>query len=317
MAISKGLGRGLAALLQDLEEEENKNETSTAASAVATAATGDLKGKVEKSANVNEIDIALVDPNPNQPRKHFDDTALRELASSIKTYGILQPLILVKFDSRYIIVAGERRYRAAKIAGLSRVPAIVRELSPQDIKEIAIIENLQREDLNPIEAAEAIKELMSTYKMTQDELSQKIGKSRPTVTNLLRLLSLSAPVVALVRVGKLSAGHARALVVIENKEIQEKLANNVVQTQMSVRELENQVKLYAAKGVIPDFGESKPKEKKSKELRDLITSMKRVFGTKVKIIGNDDKGRICIDYFTRDDLDRIHSLIESLKNNGN
>ena len=219
----------------------------------------------------------------------------------------------MKIGERYIIVAGERRYRAAKIAGLSAVPAIIKELSQQDIKEIAIIENLQREDLNPIEAAEAIKELMYTYKMTQDELSQKIGKSRPTVTNLLRLLSLAPSVVNLVRGGKLSAGHARALVVIENKELQEKLANTVIQAQMSVRELENQVKLYAARGVIPGAEEKPLKEKRSKELKDMINSMKRVFATKVKVIGNDEKGRICIDYFTRDDLDRIHALIEALK----
>ncbi|MDR3263113.1 MAG: ParB/RepB/Spo0J family partition protein [Clostridiales bacterium] len=311
MAINKGLGRGLAALLQDLAEEENKNENTSTAGSIERSRQA-AAAQPEKG-NVNEINLNLIDPNPNQPRKHFDDVALRELAASIKIHGVLQPLIVVKLDGRYIIVAGERRYRAAKIAGLSAVPAIVKELSKQAIKEIAIIENLQREDLNPIEAAEAIKELMTSYKMTQDELSQKIGKSRPTVTNLLRLLSLSAPVLALVRGGRLSAGHARALVVIEDKSIQEKLAETVIQTQMSVRELENQVKLYAAKGVIPNFGERQPKEKRSKELKDMINSMKRVFGTKVKVIGNDNKGRICIDYFTRDDLDRINSLIETLK----
>jgi ParB family chromosome partitioning protein len=334
MAINKGLGKGLAALLQDLVEEENKNESAAAASqrpsadgaantnasaSANTNANASRQGAdgAERAANgnVSEIEVDRIDPNPNQPRKYFDDTALRELAASIKTYGVLQPLILVRFHERFIIVAGERRYRAAKIAGLPMVPAIIRELSPQDIKEIAIIENLQREDLNPIEAAIAIKELMTTYQMTQDELSQKIGKSRPTVTNLLRLLSLSPSVVALVRSGKLSAGHARALVVIENREIQEKLANTVVLTQMSVRELENQVKLFAARGVVPEFGEKPPKEKRSKELKDLINSMKRVLGTKVKVIGNDNKGRICIDYFSRDDLDRICAIIENIKKN--
>jgi ParB family chromosome partitioning protein len=320
MAINKGLGKGLAALLQDLTEEENKNEIAALKNDGESGKTASPNfkdavgiGSSQNNGNITEIDISLVEPNPNQPRKYFDDTSLRELATSIKSYGIIQPLILVKIDNRYIIVAGERRYRAAKIAGLNSIPAIVRELSPQDIKEIAIIENLQREDLNPIEAAEAIKELIHTYKMTQDELSQKIGKSRPTVTNLLRLLSLSSPVVALVRGGKLSAGHARALVVIENKEIQEKLANSVIQTQMSVRELENQVKLFAARGIIPDFGGKPIKEKRSKELKDMINSMKRVFGTKVKVVGNDNKGRICIDYFSRDDLDRICALVESLK----
>jgi ParB family chromosome partitioning protein len=319
MAINKGLGKGLAALLQDLVEEENKNE-SAAASQKTTASyrnADDAEGSNDADQSgrvtVSEIPISLVDQNPNQPRRYFDDTALRELAASIKTYGILQPLILVRFQERYVIVAGERRYRAAKIAGLTTVPAIVRELSPQDIKEIAIIENLQREDLNPIEAAVAIKELMITYKMTQDELSQKIGKSRPTVTNLLRLLSLAPSVIVLVRTGKLSAGHARALVVVENREMQEKLANNVIMSQMSVRELENQVKLFSARGVMPEFGEKPQKEKRSKELKDLINSMKRVLGTKVKVIGNDNKGRICIDYFTRDDLDRICSIIEILK----
>jgi ParB family chromosome partitioning protein len=324
MAINKGLGKGLAALLQDLVEEENKNESIAAAPQTYAPANAsenpsrknaDDENDVSQSARgrISEISIDVVDPNPNQPRKFFDDTALRELAASIKTYGILQPLILFKFQERYIIVAGERRYRAAKIAGLTTVPAIIRELSSQEIKEISIIENLQREDLNPIEAAIAIKELMTSFHMTQDELSQKIGKSRPTVTNLLRLLSLSPSVVALVRGGKLSAGHARALVVVENREIQEKLANTVVATQMSVRDLENQVKLFAARGVVPEFGEKPPKEKRSKELKDLINSMKRILGTKVKVIGNDNKGRICIDYFTRDDLDRICALIEVLK----
>jgi ParB family chromosome partitioning protein len=230
------------------------------------------------------------------------------LTLSIKTHGVLQPIICVEHEPGYIIVAGERRYRAAKMAGLSEIPVIVRKLNEKEMREIAIIENLQREDLNPIEAAEAIKELMTAYSMTQDEVSIKIGKSRPSVTNTLRLLSLDPDVVSLVRTNRLSPGHARALVVVEDRDMQIKLANAACDNKMSVRDLETRVKfLFSSKGA------NKEKEKQSLELKELVLTMKRVFGTKVRAVGNDKSGRISIDYYSSDDLNRIHELVVKLK----
>jgi len=306
MSFNKGLGKGLAALLADMAEEESANEAVLPGPKVTLV-------KETESRLVSEVDIGLVDPNPNQPRKYFDDIAMRELAQSIKAYGILQPLILVRVEDRYLVVAGERRYRAAKMANLATVPAVIREFTKQQVKEIAIIENLQREDLNPIEAAEAIQELMNSFKLTQEEVAVKIGKSRPNITNTLRLLQLEPEVMAMVRTGRLSAGHARALVIVNNAKEQLRLANDACDNKMSVRDLETQVKLFVTKGASPSIVIRSIKEKQSTELKALINDMKRIFGTKVKALGNDSKGRICIDYFSNDDLQRIFDLVQKLK----
>ena len=206
-----------------------------------------------------------------------------------------------------MIIAGERRYRASKKAGLRTIPAIIRDYTPQQVKEISLIENLQREDLNPIETANAIKQLMDEYNYTQEEVADRIGKSRPAIANTLRLLALSQPVIELIEKGKLSAGHARCLVVVEDPEAQYALAKSGVDNKVTVRDFEKMVK---------NFLSPKPPKKpveQSLELKDLISRMQRTFATKVTALGNDNKGRIYIDYYSRDDLDRIVEIVETVQ----
>ena len=230
MAVKKGgLGRGLSALLAGTEEEYENAQTD---------------GGGKNGGSPVEISLGLIDPNANQPRKTFDEASMLELANSIRMHGVISPIILVKTGDRYMIIAGERRYRAAKRAGLLTIPALVRDYTPQQIKEISLIENLQREDLNPIETANAIKQLMDEYKYTQEEVADRIGKSRPAVANTLRLLTLSQPVIDLVAEGRLSSGHARCLVVVPDAEAQLKLANSALDNKISVREFEKLVKAY-------------------------------------------------------------------------
>ncbi len=297
--MKKGLGKGLEALFSVYDEEVEKEEKTT--------------GNNDKSVNfdkdgVLEISINDIHPNPNQPRKNFDQSALEELAQSIKNHGIIQPLVVNKEDNGYMIIAGERRWRASKIAGLEYVPCIVKNYTEKQIKEIALIENLQREDLNPVEAAKAIKQLMDEYNFTQEVVADRIGKSRPNVTNLLRLLSLYPDVLKLVGNGRLSAGHARCLVVVSDYTAQLKFANMACDNKMSVRDLEKTVKNYLNPKKL-----SNQKSEQSVELKELVNEMQRVFSTKVSVIGNDKKGRIYIDYYSRDDLDRIAELIELAK----
>ncbi len=222
-------------------------------------------------------------------------------------HGVISPIILVPTGERYMIIAGERRYRAAKKAGLMTVPAIVRNYTPQQVKEISLIENLQREDLNPIETANAIKQLMEEYKYTQEEVADRIGKSRPAIANTLRLLTLSQPVIDLVAQGLLSPGHARCLVVVGDAEAQLALAKTGIDKKVSVREFEKMVKAYLTPKA------EKAKQEQSIELKDLIGRMQRTFATKVSALGNDRRGRIYIDYYTRDDLDRIVDLMNQLE----
>lgn len=295
---NRGLGKGLSALFSETEEDYGKsllfNEEEAA-----------------KGENVSEIEVSKIFANPNQPRKVFDETALQELSSSIKKHGVIMPIIVNKSaGDRYMIIAGERRYRATKLAGLYTIPAIVKNYSERQIKEISLIENLQREDLNPIEAANAMKSLMNDYGLTQEDLADRIGKSRSAVANTLRLLNLVPEVMKLVEGGELSAGHARAIVAVPGLD-QKKMAETAVKEGWSVREIEKKVKDY----FIPPEEKNKKKEKVelSAELKDLIGDMQRVFGTKVNAIGNDNKGRIYIDYYTRDDLDRLGEILEYLK----
>ena len=297
MAVKKGgLGRGLSALLSGAEEEyENSlNEQ-------------DNTAKSETDGSPVEISLNLIDPNVNQPRKTFDETAMNELANSIRIHGVISPIILVPNGERYMIIAGERRFRAAKKAGLLTIPGIVRNYTQQQVKEISLIENLQREDLNPIETANAIKQLMEEYKYTQEEVADRIGKSRPAIANTLRLLTLSQPVIDLVAEGRLSPGHARCLVVVEDAEAQLTLAKNGIDNKVSVREFEKMVKAFLTPKT------EKPKQEQSIELKDLIGRMQRTFATKVSALGNDRRGRIYIDYYNRDDLDRIVELVELLE----
>lgn len=292
-----GLGRGLDALFGVFNEDDNYKNITTQPS---------KENKI--SAGVTEIEIEKIKPNPNQPRKNFDVEALNELASSIKTHGIVQPIVVNDLgNGNYMIIAGERRWRAANICGLKTVPAVIRKYTDKQVKEISIIENLQREDLNPVEAARAIKELMDEYGLTQDAVAERIGKSRPAVANTLRLLSLYPDVLKMVEEGKISAGHARCLVAVENRDNQIKLANAVVQKNLSVRDLEK-----AVKNLENPQRRQIVSQEQSLELKELIIQMQKTFATKVTAIGNDNKGRIYIDYYTRDDLDRISELLDLL-----
>lgn len=295
MSNNRGLGRGLEALFGAFDEENSYNNVTTQ--------------KIEKTTSgVTELEIGKIKPNPNQPRKNFDIDALNELAASIKIHGIVQPIVVNKQgNDEYLIIAGERRWRAANICGLKTVPVIVKNYTDKQVKEISIIENLQREDLNPIEAARAIKELMDEYGLTQEAVSERIGKSRSNIANTLRLLTLYPDVIKLVEDGKLSSGHARCLVVIEDKNQQIKLAQTAVSKNLNVRDLEKMVKNFTnpTKKIVV-------REEQSLELKELINQMQKTFATKVSAIGNDNKGRIYIDYYTRDDLDRIAELLELL-----
>ena len=292
--IKKGLGKGLNALLSIYDEEEEREEREE-----------NVSRETKSDNGIEGVDISLIYANPNQPRKNFDETALKELAMSIKTHGIIQPIVLNRAeDGKYMIIAGERRWRAAKIAGLTQVPAFIRNYTPKQIKEISIIENLQREDLNPIEAARAIKQLMDEYDLTQEAVADRIGKSRPAIANTLRLLTLPSDVVDMIENNKLSAGHARCLIPLSSSLEQTKVAQTAVAKKLSVRDLEKLVKnlLNPAK--------ERPKAEQSIELKAMIEEMQRTFATKVSAIGNDNKGRIYIDYYSKDDLDRISELIQ-------
>lgn len=290
---NKGLGRGFASLmgLNDIEELTQPQQN-----AQHSALSGD--------DNVVNIALLDIDPNYEQPRKNFDESALAELADSIKMHGVIQPIVVTPMGKRFMIIAGERRFRASKMAGKKEIPAIIRNYTPQQIKEISLIENLQREDLSPIEAARAIKTLMTEFNMTQEVAADRIGKSRSAVANTLRLLTLSDNVIELIEKGRLSAGHARTLVVVPNDD-QYKLALKGCDNRMTVREMEKMVREY----LNPKQPE-KPVVQESKELKELVGNMQRAFATKVSALGNGTKGRIYIDYYTADDLDRICKMID-------
>lgn len=296
MSVKKGLGKGLGALLSVYDEEtvEVKQEPKQV--------------KVNEVKNgVEEIAIKDIYPNPNQPRKNFEEGALQELANSIKIHGVISPIIVNSSDDGYMIIAGERRWRASKLAGLKTIPCLVKDYTNKQIKEISIIENLQREDLNPIEAARAIKQLMDEYGFTQEAVAERIGISRPNIANTLRLLSLTSDVIKLVEDEKLSAGHARCLVPVTDAKLQLKLASMAIGDKISVREFEKLIK----NTLKPKADKVAPEQ--SIELKEMVNEMQRVFSTKVSVIGNDRKGRIYIDYYSRDDLDRICEILELVK----
>ena len=296
MVNNKGLGRGLGSLL-GIFENENEN----------VKVEEIVKQKVsDKKDGVIGVEMSLIDTNPNQPRKNFDANAIKELAQSIKEYGVIQPIILKPNNGRYIIVAGERRFRASKVAGLKQIPAVIRDYTAQEVQEIALLENIQREDLNPIETAKGMKELLTNYGWTQEFLADKLGKSRPVVANYIRLLNLCPEVIAMIESGKLSAGHARSLVVVEDPEVQLRLAKLAVTKKITVRDMEKAVK------EIQNPTPKKKKEKLSVEMVDFINSMQKKFSTKVGVVGNEKRGRIYIDYYNADDLDRIYDMISRI-----
>ena len=278
--MSKRLGKGLGALI-------NSN-------------------LLEEGEQVNDVPVNQIRPNPYQPRKEFEPEALQELTASIKEHGIIQPLIVRKSIKGYELVAGERRLRAAKEAGLAKVPVVVKPYTDQQIMEIALIENLQRENLNPIEEAEAYQKLLDHCAYTQEQLSQKIGKSRPHVTNLLRLLQLPSKLKELVSQNDISMGHARALLPIEHEETQLKLAQDVVKNDWSVRQLEEMVKQLNVSR------ETKKKKTVKKEtgILQMEERLRSRFGTLVQINKGSKKGKIEIEFYSNDDLQRIIELLD-------
>ena len=301
--MNKGLGKGLDALFEE-------NEAAFEQAFEHRSAFGYTE---EEMKNASEMSLDKIYPNPNQPRKNFDEQALTELANSIREHGVIMPIVVNdNKNGTYMIIAGERRYRACKIAGKKSIPVVVRNYNEREIREISLIENLQREDLNPIEAATAMKQLMTEYKLTQDELAERIGKSRPAVANTLRLLHLCPEVMTMVSEGKLSAGHTRTVVTMPAED-QVVFARDAVKNQYSVRELEKRVRAYNIPPEILEQRKNKKKALASIELKQLVERMKYVFRTKVGLIGTEKKGRIYIDYYSRDDLDRIAEILDIIE----
>ncbi len=298
--MAKGLGKGLDELFSDTNDAYEQMFDGKSAFGYTE----------EERKNAEDLRIDLITANPNQPRKNFDEQALRELADSIKKHGVIMPIVVNdNGDGTYMIIAGERRFRASKLAGMQTIPVVIRKYTDREIKEISLIENLQREDLNPIEAAMAMKQLMTDYKLTQDELAERIGKSRPAIANTLRLLNLCPEVIGVVAEGKLSAGHARTLIVLP-AEKQVEFANEAIRNQTSVRELEKKVRAHNVPPEILEKRKSKKRALASIELKNLVDRMRFTFRTKVSLIGTDKKGRIYIDYYSRDDLDRISEILD-------
>ena len=294
MAVKKGLGKGLDSLITDKVSKP-------------------VKPKSEHAADAVMIDIKRVEPNREQPRKKFDEDALIELSESIKQFGVLQPLLCQERDDYYEIIAGERRWRAAKIAGIKEVPVIIKKLSEQEIMEISLIENLQREDLNPIEEALAYKRLIDEFKLKQDEVAERVSKSRTAVTNAMRLLKLNEKVQQMVIDEMLTTGHARALLGIEDQDIQYVLAQQIFDQKLSVRDTEKLVKSMQNE----KKGKKKEPEKLDSKLlaiySDLEEQMKKIMGTKVLINSkNSNSGKIEIEYYSQDELDRIIDLIRTI-----
>lgn len=300
MAVKRnGLGKGLDSLIPNKSskpspEKENSNSK-----------------KVEKTTSTGEILVKIneVEPNREQPRKDFDEDALMELADSIKQFGILQPLIVQKKKDYYEIIAGERRWRAAKLAGVKEVPIIVKEYTNQEIVEISLIENIQRENLNPIEEAMAYKRLLEEFNLKQDEVAERVSKSRTAVTNSMRLLKLSDRVQQMIIDDMISTGHARALPAIDDEEQQYMLANKIFDEKLSVRETEKLVKSLKN----PKKEVKKPKQEHMFVYNNLEEHMKNIIGTKVSVSPKaNGKGKIEIEYYSEEELERIYDLIMSI-----
>lgn len=259
----------------------------------------------ERGLEVIAVDIKKIVPNPHQPRKNFKDTSLKELAQSIKAKGVLQPIVVSKnSDGSYSIIAGERRWRAAAFAGLEKIPAVIKKADQKDSLEIALIENIQREDLNPLEMASAFEYLLSTYNLTQDELSDKVGKDRATIANYLRLLKLPDEIKRLLSEEKLSMGHAKALLGVEQRQRQIDIARAIVSNSLNVREVENHIR---------DFEKQKPRKRKEDpvdpNVKDIEDKLRDHLGTKVKITHRGKKGKIEIEYYSLEELDRLLDII--------
>lgn len=298
MAAAKkgGLGRGLEALIADAAPIENVGE--------AKEQSGEHEDSTDRVRYIKTFDIM---PNANQPRKTFDEEKIQDLANSILEHGVIQPIVLRKKDEGYEIVAGERRWRAAIKAGLSEVPCLIRELDDEQNMLLAIIENMQREDLNPIEEAEGLNKMIVTYGMTQEQVSKSVGKSRPYITNSLRLLKLPEYVLELISEGKISAAHGRTVITVEDDEVRKRICEQIVKEGLSVRETER---------LVDESG--KPKRKPAKRIKNPNVSrveeeLKEVLGTKININQKGSKGKIEIEFFSKEELERLIDMLKSLR----
>ena len=301
MAVKRnGLGKGLDSLIPNKTEKTVKTENKP-------------EQKNEESQNSSGeilVKINQVEPNREQPRKEFDEDSLMELADSIKQFGILQPLLVQKRKDYYEIIAGERRWRAAKIAGIKEVPIIIRDYTDQEIVEISLIENIQRENLNPIEEAMAYKRLLEEFHLKQDEVAERVSKSRTAVTNSMRLLKLSPRVQQMIVDDMISTGHARALLAIDDEEQQYQLANRIFDEKLSVRETEKLVK--ALKNPKKEVKKQKPEH--TFVYNNLEEQMKNIIGTKVSVNPKaNGKGKIEIEYYSEEELERIYDLIMTIR----
>lgn len=299
MSLKRGLGKGLDSMIPDKSEE--------------------IKKKTEKEENVSRetlIGINEIEPNRMQPRKKFDEDTLHELADSIKQYGIIQPLILQRKGKLYEIIAGERRWRAARLAGLKKVPAIIKEYTEQEIVEISIIENIQREDLNPIEEAMAYQKLIFEFKLKQDEVADRVSKSRVAITNSMRLLKLDERVQQMLIDNIITSGHGRTLLSIEDKESQYTLALKILDEKLSVRETEKLTKQHL-KNNTQKVNNKQKKQVENKDFlyRDLEEKMKAIIGTKVLINqkNNSEKGKIEIEYYSQEELGHIIDMLMTVE----
>lgn len=294
MAVKKGgLGKGLDSLITDKNISMNG------------------KGSIQEKTSEIKVKITKVEPNKEQPRKSFDEDALIELSESIKQFGILQPLLVQNKKDYYEIIAGERRWRAAKMAGLKEVPVIIKDFTEQEVVEISLIENIQRENLNPIEEAIAYKRLLTEFNLKQDEVAERVSKSRTAVTNSMRLLKLDEKVQQMVIDDMISTGHARALLGIEDKEKQYQIAQEIFDKKLSVRETEKLVKKMQKEKIAPE--KEKLDEKTLVAYHDVEEKMKAIFGTKVSINAKDNKkGKIEIEYYSMDEFNRIFEMFQTI-----
>lgn len=286
----RALGKGLDALFESYQQEIiDMNQIN-----------------LKDDGQVREIKIQDIDPNIDQPRKDFDEESIEELVKSIKEHGILQPILLKpNSNGRYTIIAGERRWRAARLAGLDRIPAIIRDIDDSEMLILALVENLQREDLDPIEEAEGIKRLMEECNLTQEQVAQKLGKSRPAIANALRLLSLSDKIQSYLKENKITTGHARALLAIEDEQTREEIALQIIEKGLSVRETEKLIKRLKE----GDKPKKEQKKEKPSYLIDIEEKLEETLGTRVLITQGKRKGVIEIEYYNNDDLERIMDRI--------
>ena len=304
MAPKRGLGRGLSNLIPTDDTTEDVSPKASKQTKTGAVTKTEVVKKVEQTLNINRIE-----PNKNQPRKEFNEDALQELADSIKQFGVIEPLVVVKRKGYYELIAGERRWRAARLAGLKEVPVVIKDYNDQQIVEIALIENIQREDLNPIEEAHAYERLIHEFNLTQDEVAERVSKSRTTVTNALRLLKLTEKVQQMLIDDMLSTGHVRALITITEPQLQYETAMYIFDKKLSVRETESYVKKLLNK---------KPKEKTSEKedpelsflYKAIENRLKESLGTKTTIKAKTkDSGKIEIEYYSQEDLERITQLL--------